>query len=180
MDYARIGKITGVQGLQGKLVVRHILPDFKGGRKLDHIFIALKRESFIPYFPETWQNIQPEEAVLKLDEVNSPEEAKALVGKEVFIESTVFAQLVPGRVTTDFTGFAIQDRQLGRLGVVEALVESPGQVIASIQYKGTEVLLPLVEQTILKVDAASRTIFVNLPEGLLEVYTDPSSGPKTG
>lgn len=174
MDYARIGKITGVQGLQGKVVIRHVLSDFRGLRKLGHIFIALKTDSFIPYFPEAWQNLNPDEATVLLEDVGSPEEAALLVGKEVYVERDAFVRLAPNTVDVDFTGFLVKDKHLGTLGVIGTLMESPGQVIASVEYKGKEILLPLVDQTIIKIDVASRTIWMNLPPGLVDVYVDPS------
>lgn len=173
MDYVRIGKITGTQGLKGKVVMRHDLPDFNALRKLGHIFIGLQKGSYIPYFTEQWQQLNTEEVALLIEGIQSPESAAYLLGKETYVEAEVFVRLAPTTVTVDFTGFMVKDKFLGSLGIIRELMESPGQVIASVDYKGKEVLLPLVDQTIVSIDVPSRTILMNLPSGLLDVYIDP-------
>lgn len=170
MAYHRIGKITGTHGLDGRVVLRHELQEKNLWSKIPHLFIALRRESFIPYFIEDRKVINHEEVLLKLDETDSVELARALSGKDVYLEEEVFSKLKPKAIETGMIGFRIVDRQLGLIGTVADLYETPGQVLATVQYQGKEVMIPLVDATIRAVDGSTRTISVDLPDGLLDVY----------
>lgn len=170
MSYQYIGKLTATHGLDGKLVLRHNLENKAIWSRLPHIFIELQRESYIPYFLEERKAVSNEEVLLKLDEVETVEQARALSGKSVYLEAEVFASLRPKAVSAGMAGFMIHDSKLGALGRIEDIFETPGQVLATIQYREKEVLVPLVDATIVKVDGSARTIYVTLPEGLLDIY----------
>ncbi len=60
------------------------------------------------------------------------------------------------------------------IGEVIEVIEQPLQVLCKIIYKGNEALIPLHEESLLKVDKKKKQVHVNLPEGLLDIYT--SSG----
>lgn len=170
MSYQNIGKIAGTHGLEGRVVLRHQLDSKNLWSKIPHIFIEIRRESYIPYFIEAQKVLNHEEVLLTLDEIDSVELAKTLSGKNVYLEQEVFNKLKPKAVTLDMIGFKVVDKVHGELGVVEDLFETPGQVLATVQHKGKELIIPLIEATIVGIDAARKSISVNLPEGLLEVY----------
>jgi len=150
--------------------VRHQLDGKNVWSKIPHVFIEVRRESYIPYFIEAQKVLNHEEVLLSLDEVDSMELAKALSGKNVYLEEEVFSKLKPKAVSVDMIGFMVSDKTYGQIGTVEDLFETPGQVLATVQYKGKEVIIPLIEATIVGIDATRKTISVNLPEGLLDVY----------
>jgi len=170
MDYQYIGKLGGSHGLDGKLVLRHQLEGKNIWSKIKHVFVEVRRESYIPYFIESQQTINHEEVLLQLDEIDSLEMAKTLSGKKVYLENEVFARLQPKAVSGNMIGFKIMDESLGELGIIEDLFETPGQVVATIQYKGKEAIIPLIDSTIKNIDAARKIITVTLPDGLMEVY----------
>ena len=170
MDYHYIGKLGGSHGLDGKLVLRHQLDGKNIWAKIKHVFVEVRRESYIPYFIEEQSVINHEEILLQLDEINTLEAAKTLSGKKVYLENEVFAKLQPKAVSGDMIGFKVIDEKLGELGLVEDLFETPGQVVATIQYQSKEIIVPLIESTIKHIDGAKRTIMVSLPDGLLDVY----------
>lgn len=169
MSYSKIGKIVSAHGLEGKVVLRHNLEQ-KAWSALPHIFIELRRESYIPYFIEEKKALNHEEILLKLDEVATVEDARSLSGKAVYLEQEVYARIAPKGVSASLVGFTVTDKRAGVLGPVEDLFETPGQVLATIIYKGKEVMIPLVDATITGIDQAGRRIMVDLPEGLLDVY----------
>jgi len=72
-------------------------------------------------------------------------------------------------IEDDFTGFALFDKVLGPIGIVEGIEEYPNQLLIKTRYLGTEVLIPAVEAFITEIDEAKRTIYLQLPEGLLDI-----------
>jgi 16S rRNA processing protein RimM len=56
------------------------------------------------------------------------------------------------------------------LGKILEVIEQPHQVLCRIEYQNREVLIPLHEETILKIDRKKNQVIVALPPGLLEIY----------
>jgi len=50
------------------------------------------------------------------------------------------------------------------------VIEQPHQLICRIILNEKDVLIPLHEETIQKIDKKKKQVYVELPDGLLEVY----------
>jgi 16S rRNA processing protein RimM len=67
-------------------------------------------------------------------------------------------------------GFSIvEDGKM--IGEVIEVIEMPHQVLCKVMYKGNEALIPIHEESLEKVDKKNKLIHVNLPEGLLDMYS---------
>ena len=44
-----------------------------------------------------------------------------------------------------------------------------------MRYQGQEVLIPVVDELVSHADPAKQQVYVNLPDGLLDVYLKPTS-----
>jgi 16S rRNA processing protein RimM len=56
------------------------------------------------------------------------------------------------------------------LGKILEVIEQPHQLLCRIDVKGKEALIPLHEETIVKIDRKKLQVIVELPPGLLEIY----------
>jgi 16S rRNA processing protein RimM len=56
------------------------------------------------------------------------------------------------------------------LGEILEVIEQPHQVLCRIDLAGREALIPIHEETLRKVDRKGLKVFVELPDGLLDVY----------
>ena len=56
------------------------------------------------------------------------------------------------------------------LGKVIEVIEQPTQLLLSIEINEKEVLVPINETTLEKIDHKNEKIYVLLPEGLLDIY----------
>lgn len=70
----------------------------------------------------------------------------------------------------DLKGFTVSDETQGELGEIIDVNEYPQQFVATVLYKGTEVMFPLNEDMIVEIDEDEETLLVDLPEGLLDIY----------
>lgn len=172
MSYRKIGKIIQSFGLNGQVVILQDVPSGKPLLKLDHLFIELQQGSYIPFFPDELPKLMDDDkSIWKLDDISSSEAAKEIVGKQVYIEEEKYLKLFPARssLEADLTGFIIKDRNSSNSGVIESVIESPGQLLASVIFAGKEVLIPLVEHFLITIDAQKKVIEMKLPEGIWEL-----------
>ena len=68
--------------------------------------------------------------------------------------------------------FEVEDKVSGKIGLVKEICNLPHQDLLGIQHPKGEVLVPINEHIIKKVDKSKKYILVELPEGLLDIYID--------
>ena len=74
-----------------------------------------------------------------------------------------------GLLYEQYVNYIIEDKTHGSLGKIEEIIEYPQQEMAAISIKEKEVLIPLNEQLIINIDDGTKTISMDLPDGLLNL-----------
>jgi 16S rRNA processing protein RimM len=70
----------------------------------------------------------------------------------------------------EVSGFMVIDDVHGILGMISKVLELPNNPLFSIDHDGKEILIPIADEIIKKVDRRSRTIHIKAPEGLVDLY----------
>src|SRR5436189_160056 len=89
-EYFKIGKLVAVYGLKGELVLKHELRKKTALKDLKNIFIEETKDSFLPWFIESTKIKNEEEVYVKLEGLNSREDANKLTRKDVWLVATDF------------------------------------------------------------------------------------------
>jgi 16S rRNA processing protein RimM len=168
-NYIAIGKLAAVFGVNGEMVLRHNLGKKTGFKGLEVIFIEEFTDSFLPYFIEAAKIKSETEVLVKIEGLNNREEALNLLQKQVWLLEEDFKKYAAKDAPISLLGFHVIN-QKEDIGEVAEVIEQPMQVLLKLFYKEKEVLIPLNEQTLDKVDKRNRRVHVNLPDGLLEIY----------
>lgn len=169
IEYYRIGKLVSAFGLKGEMILKHDLGKKTGLKDLKAIFTEEKKQAFIPWFMEQARIKSESEVYLKLEGVNTREQAIALTQKEVWLPEVDFKKYSAKSSPINLLGFDIvENDQI--LGKILEVVEQPHQILCKIERAGKEALIPLHENTIVRIDRPRKKVIVQLPEGLLEIY----------
>jgi len=170
-DCFRIGTVTKTRGLKGEL---QAFIDFAeiGKVNFDALFIT-SGGKLIPYFVESFKMPQKNIAYIYLEDVDHIDKATPLAKKDIYLPN----KIKPVKDENDFTlrdlmGFTAIDEDEGELGRIIEIQELPQQLIATVVYKDREVLFPLSEGIITGIDIVKEVVYVDLPEGLLDIYLD--------
>jgi 16S rRNA processing protein RimM len=167
--YFKIGKLAASHGLKGDLVLLHSLGKKTSLKGLQSIFIEEKKDSFLPYFVE-WAKIKADnEVFIKLEGVDDKETARKLTPKEVWLAEEDFKKFAAKSSPIALLGFNIINEGED-LGEILEVIEQPHQVLCAILLNGKEALIPIHEDSLEKVDTKKRRVYVNLPDGLLDIY----------
>jgi 16S rRNA processing protein RimM len=170
-QYFKIGKMVATFGVQGQLVIEHSLGKKTSLKGLETIFIEDKKDSFLPYFVTGVKIKNDAEVYISLEGIESKEAARFLIRKEVWLSENDFKKFAGGDAPVSFLGFMIVSNKK-ELGEVVEVIEQPHQVLCAIIIKGKEILIPVHEDSLEKIDKKNRRLYVNLPDGLLELYQD--------
>ena len=168
-SYRNIGKIVSVFGLKGEMIVQHNLGGKIAVTKIKVIFLEQKKEELLPYFVESARKKGSDDLYLKLEGIDSKEAASKFIRREIWMKEEEIQTHTRKNNPISWVGYLIVD-QGKELGPVLEVIEQPHQVICRLEIDSKEVLIPINEQTLGKIDHKSKRLLLNLPEGLLEVY----------
>ncbi|QKG52297.1 ribosome maturation factor RimM [Hymenobacter sp. BRD67] len=173
-----LGFIVKPHGLKGQLVTQLDVDDAATYDKLKTVYLAL------PAAPARLTAYQVERVnpqgglrvLLKLRGIERIEEAEPLRGGKLWLPLSELPKLEGAQFYFhDVIGFQVIDATEGPLGIVENFYELPQQDVLAMRYKGQEVLLPVVDELVSHADMAAKQLFVNMPEGLLDIYMNPGA-----
>ena len=168
-NYFKIGRLATTFGLEGQLILEHSLGKKTALKGLENIFIEEKRDSFLPYFLESAKIKNDKEVYVKLAGISAKESAKHLIKKEVWLSENDFKKFAANAAPISLLGFmVVNDGE--EVGEVCEVIEQPHQVLCKIMLDGKEALIPVHEDSLEKIDKKNKKLFVNLPEGLLDIY----------
>jgi len=169
MEYFKIGKLVTVSGLKGELLLKHTLGKKTSLKGLQAVFIEDKKDSFLPWFVESGKIKNEEETYIKLEGIDSREAAAKLTQKEIWLPEPDFKKLASKTAPVSLLGYSIVN-DAEAIGNVLEVIEQPHQVLCRIEIKEKEVLIPINESTLQKIDHKKKQVIVSLPEGLLDIY----------
>ena len=168
-EYYNIGKFVAVHGLQGELLLKHELGKKTSLKGLAALFVEEKKNAFLPWFIESAKIKSESEIYIKLEGLNSREAAMKLAQKAVWLPETDFKKFAAKTAPASLLGYFIIDNN-EPLGEILELIEQPHQLLCRLEIQNKEVLIPLHEGSLQKVDHKKKMVYVELPEGLLDIY----------
>ncbi len=168
-EYCEIGILFSTSGIKGEIIFK---PTSLGEIDLNSIsvlFIEDPENSFLPYFIEHFIIKNTQKILLKLEGINTKEQASQLLQKKVWILKEDFKKGTSLTSPISLIGFDLIDKK-SFLGVVKDVIRTSTQWVIKIIINNTEVFIPLQEEIILKIDLPEKKLYMSIPEGLLEVY----------
>ena len=131
------------------------------------------QEQLIPFFIESTQLLNNGQLRCAIEGINNAQESKILVGKSIFLPLNLLPELNDDQFYFhEIIGFTVIDEKKGDIGLVDKVIEYPHSNLLSIVVNEKEVLIPINDETIVKVNKKERALKVNSPEGLIELYLE--------
>lgn len=168
-DFYYLGMITKPFGYKGQLCVHLDTDQPERYRNLDAVFIDLDGE-LIPYMIKDFQLRNGNQAVATFEDL-SAEESKALIKCDLYLPLSMLPPLSGNQFYFhEVIGFKVIDEQHGDIGTITDFIDLSLQPIMQIDHNGTEILIPAVDEFIKSLDRDGKSIYINAPEGLIDIY----------
>jgi 16S rRNA processing protein RimM len=170
-DFYFLGKIKKTSGYQGNLVFFFDVDDISHYKGLEAVFVELHGE-LIPFAISHISFKKDHTAIVKLEEVSEEDSAKALAGCSIYLPLAFLPKLTGNKFYFhEISGFTVIDENYGKVGTVQGVADQGSQAVMMIKHSsGKEVLMPVTDEIIKKIDRRQKNITVNTPEGLIEIY----------
>jgi 16S rRNA processing protein RimM len=171
-DLVKIGFTRKPHGLKGEIKLQIDDKYLEDLLETDVVLLTIKGKP-TPYFIE---DIRVGNAILaKFEEIDTVEAAAEIGSKELSLrakdiladEERTF-EPEEGMEYEDCVGYKIMDGET-LVGEIEEVVEFPQQEMAILTREGKDVLIPLNVAFVIRRDDDLKTIFMELPKGLLDL-----------
>jgi 16S rRNA processing protein RimM len=114
--------------------------------------------------------LQGHRFLIKLNDVDSIEQAMQFVGSTLLVGEKDLESLAPGQYYHyQVIGFEVFAATGERLGTISSTLSTPAGELYVVQGTDKEHLIPAVKEFIDKVDFSTRKMIINPPEGLLDL-----------
>lgn len=168
----QLGYIVKSHGLKGEVIAVLECDDPYYYENLESVFLE-RSGNLIPFFIVSIQ-INSDRAIFAFEGIKNVDAASELVGLGLFLPLSNLPELEKEQYYFhELIGYQFYD-EAKLLGKVVAIYQPSSQILVAVDYLGNEVLVPMEDEIIKKVDKEAKIIQAILPEGLLEIYTDPS------
>lgn len=173
-DCFYLGKIVSKHGFKGDLLVKLDSDDPGQYEELESVFVSLGN-NLIPFFIRQSQLHKTNLLRLALEDVTSEEAADRLMGAKLYLPLALLPKLTGNQFYYhEVVGFRLVDERHGDVGVIKGINDQAAQPLFVADKDGKEVLIPVNDNFITRVDRQERAIHIQTPEGLIDLYLEES------
>lgn len=171
-DCFYLGKIVRKYSFKGELLVKLDTDQPEIYDNLDAVFVLL-RNNLLPFFIESSQLHKSDLLRIKFEDVDTEEDADALLKSELYLPLEVLPKLEGNKFYFhEVIGFTVEDINFGKVGIIKAVNDSTAQALFEIDRDGVEILIPMNDEFIKQLDRDKKTILVETPEGLINLFLE--------
>jgi 16S rRNA processing protein RimM len=167
-DHYKVGYIMRTHGLKGEVTISLDLEAPVDWENLKMIIIE-KKSQLVPYFIDAI-SVRNDKAFIKLDDVNTPEQASLLKGSSLYLSKESRPKLEKGEFyDEDVIGFEVMDDTHGPLGFVKEVEHAGPNRFLILSYIQKEIMIPINGPFIKSINKSKKKISVSLPDGFLDI-----------
>jgi len=169
-EHYYVGKILKTHGNKGQVLVHLDVDDPAEYLEMESVFLDLHGER-VPFFIESVELKHNNKAIIAFQDFNSTDDSECLTGLEMFLPVTNLPPLTGSQFYFhEIIGYQVFDDAYGDIGIVQDILELPHQALLQVRNGEKEILIPVVDEIILKVDRDLRTVNISAPIGLIDIY----------
>lgn len=165
-----LGNIAKARGFKGELVLFLDVTNPHEYEHLESVFVEING-MLTPFFIEQIKIQNNNRAHVFFEQVSSEEDALKLTGKALYLPLSTLPKLAGTEFYDhEIPDFEVLDQVHGAIGLVVQIIDLANNPLLQIDNKGIEILVPMRNGTVLKVDRENKQLHIQAPPGLIELY----------
>lgn len=168
-DCFYLGKIVKKYSFKGEVILRLDTDQPELYKDLHTIFLDLGK-NLVPYFIEKSLFQKGNHMRIQFEDVYSESEADAILKTDVYLPLDMLPELSGNKFYYhEVIGFMLEDLNFGEIGRIESINDATAQPLFVTKSKDGEILIPMIDDFIKKIDRKQKIVWVETPEGLIEM-----------
>ncbi|WP_442267458.1 ribosome maturation factor RimM [Tenacibaculum sp. ZS6-P6] len=169
-DCFYLGRIVKKHSFKGEVIIKLDTDEPHLYKNLESVFVELGN-NLVPFFIEKSSLSKSTMFRVKFEDVDSEADADAIMKAGIYLPLTLLPKLTGNKFYYhEVIGFTITDKNFGDVGTITNINDSAAQPLFEIDRDGIEIFIPMIDDFIIKVDRENKTIAVETPEGLIDLY----------
>lgn len=165
-----LGKIAKKFSFKGEVLVYLDTDEPELYENMESVFVELNK-NLVPFFIENSSLHKNDFLRVKFEDVETEEDADAIMGCELYLPLSFLPKLEGNQFYYhEVIGFEVEDQRLGVVGEIVSINDSTAQPLFEVLNGNIEMLIPMIDQFLVKIDRDNKKVIMNLPEGLVEMY----------
>ena len=167
-----LGKIVSKYSFKGEVLIKLDTDEPQEYENLESVFISLGN-NLVPFFIKKSQLHKSTLLRVRFEEITDESDADRIMGSEIYLPLTLLPKLTGNKFYFhEVIGFKLLDSTHGDIGIIESVNDTTSQALFEVKKEGKELLIPINDEIITKVDRENQTIYVSTPLGLVELYLE--------
>lgn len=169
-DCFYLGKIAKKFSFKGEVLIYLDTDEPELYENMESVFVEFNN-NLVPFFIENSSLHKNDFLRVRFEDVSSEEEADRLLGCPIYLPLKMLPKLTGNKFYFhEVIGFEIEDQRLGVFGKIVAVNDSSAQTLFEVLNGDIEILIPMIDHFLVKIDRENKKVIMNLPEGLVEMY----------
>lgn len=164
-----LGYVAKRHGNHGELSFFLDVDDPNRYNGLESVFMEIGG-TLIPFFIKKIQ-VKGNNAAVSIDGIDTVEKTEELVKAGLYLPLNFLPPLTGKHFYFhEMLGYTVIDKTYGEIGIVDQVLDLPHQAVFQIKQEKKEILIPAQEQFIISINRDTKTLEVDAPEGLIDLY----------
>jgi 16S rRNA processing protein RimM len=169
-DCFYLGKVAKKFSFKGEVLIYLDTDEPELYENMESVFVELNK-NLVPFFIENCSLHKNDFLRVRFEEVNNEQDADAILGKEVYLPLKMLPKLSGNKFYYhEVIGFEIEDKRIGVFGKIQSINDSSAQPLFEVLNGEVEILIPMIDHFLVKIDRENKKVIMDLPEGLVAMY----------
>ncbi len=169
-DCFYLGRIVAKFSFKGEVLIKLDTDEPELYTEMESVFVEYN-ENLVPFFIERSYLHKSTLLRAKIEDIDTEQDAEDMIGAELYLPLEQLPQLPDDKFYFhEIIGFDVIDQQYGNIGKIVSINDTTAQALFEIDKDGKQILIPMNDEFIEKVDKKSKEIKVITPEGLVDLY----------
>jgi len=165
-----LGKIAKKFSFKGEVLIFLDTDEPELYENMESVFVEFNK-NLVPFFIKNCSLHKNDFLRVQFEDVDSETEADSILNCEVYLPLTMLPKLTGNKFYFhEVIGFEIEDKRLGIFGKIVSINDSSAQPLFEVINGNVEILIPMIDQFLVKIDRDNKKVIMDLPEGLVEMY----------
>ncbi|WP_424492431.1 ribosome maturation factor RimM [Salinimicrobium sp. GXAS 041] len=165
-----LGRIVSKFSFKGEVLIKLDTDEPESYLEMESVFVNYDN-NLVPFFIEKSSLQKSNLLRVKFEDVESEEDAEDLLKCDIYLPLALLPKLNEDQFYFhEVIGFTVEDINYGTVGILTGINDTTSQALFEIEKNGKQILIPMNDEFLHKMDKENKTVFVKTPEGLIDLY----------
>ena len=169
-DCFYLGKIAKKFSFKGEVLAYLDTDQPELYENLESVFVEFNK-NLVPFFIVSSSLHKNDFLRIRFEDMNTEEDADSIMNCPIYLPISMLPKLSGNKFYFhEVIGFEIEDKRVGVFGKIVSINDTTAQPLFEVENGAVQLLIPMIDQFLVKIDRPNKKVLMDLPEGLIEMY----------